>query len=159
MRWRLVVAAGTFIAVFGGAGAHTQDAPAPLQDSPYVGAEACQACHADYYAAWHATKHATALNRLNADDRAGGRCVRCHATGSPEQLAAEGADPSLPGVQCEACHGPGRAHDESAQAGAPQAGSIVKTPAERNCVQCHNEQSPHYSAFFYGAMKGLVHRK
>jgi len=159
MRWKLVVAAGTFIVVFGGAAAHTTDAPAPPQDSPYVGADACQECHADTYTAWHATKHASALNRLNADERAGGQCIGCHATGSPEQLAAEGATPSLPGVQCEACHGPGRAHTASARAGAVDAGSIVKAPPEKACLQCHNERSPHYSPFFYGAMKGLVHRK
>lgn len=159
MRWRLVVAAGTFIVVLGSAAARPQDAPATPQDSPYVGADACQPCHADYYTAWHATKHASALNRLNATERAGGQCIRCHATGSAEQLAAEGANPTLPGVQCEACHGAGRAHTESARAGTPGAGAIAKTPGERNCVGCHNEQSPHYSAFFYAAMKGLVHRK
>jgi hypothetical protein len=62
-------------------------------------------------------------------------------------------------VQCEACHGRGRAHSESARAGAVEAGTIVKAPPEKTCLRCHNEQSPHYSAFFYAAMKGLVHRK
>ena len=159
MRWRLVIAAGTCIVVFGGAARATQEAPAPPQDSPYVGAEACQECHADNYTAWHATKHASALNRLNAADRAGGQCIRCHATGSPEQLAAEGANPSLPGVQCEACHGAGRAHADAARAGTPQAGAIAKAPGEKNCLGCHNEQSPHYTPFFFSAMKGLVHRR
>ena len=158
MRWKLVVAAVAVVMVFGGVAA-TQDAPALPQDSPYVGAGACRECHADTYAAWHGTKHASAFNRLNAADRAGGQCTRCHTTGSPEQIAAEAGNPALPGVQCEACHGPGRTPAETARAGTPQPGSVTKTPPEKTCTGCHNEQSPHYAAFFYAAMKGLVHRK
>src|SRR5689334_3791480 len=42
------------------------------------------------------------------------RCFRCHSTG-PVMLGANfQVEPSEPGVHCEACHGPGRAHAESA---------------------------------------------
>src|SRR5690242_21667199 len=40
-------------------------------------------------------------------------CFRCHSTG-PLTLAADfRVRPSEPGIHCEACHGPGRAHAES----------------------------------------------
>jgi hypothetical protein len=129
--------------------------PAP---NPYVGADACKACHAPYVAAWADTKHARAFGRLGAADREGGQCVRCHVTGSPDTIAAEGAQPSLPGVQCEACHGPGRAHIDAAQSGAAKPGGTVARPPEATCTRCHNRESPHYKPFFYSAMVGLVHR-
>jgi len=128
------------------------------QDSPYVGADACKTCHEAIHGAWSGTAHARALLRLSAQDRESGQCIGCHVTGSPEQIAAEGANPSLPGVQCEACHGPGRKHAETAAAGTPQAGTVARTPDAKACTRCHNDKSPHYSPFFYAAMKSLVHR-
>lgn len=125
---------------------------------PYVGAEVCRVCHEAQHAAWAATKHARALERLSGAERAGNRCIRCHVTDSPELVAAEGDRPGLPGVQCEACHGPGRAHAETARSGAVRPGAIVRTPSEQTCTRCHNSESPHYKPFFYGAMKGFVHR-
>lgn len=139
-------------------GAVVAQEPAAPQASAFVGAEACKACHENYVTAWAETKHARALNRLNAADREGGQCIRCHVTGTPEMIAAEGAKPSLPGVQCEACHGAGRAHVEAATAGGAKPGAIAKKPDEKNCTQCHNPTSPHYRPFFYAAMTGLVHR-
>jgi nitrate/TMAO reductase-like tetraheme cytochrome c subunit len=156
MTWKLVVAAPTVaVALLGTAAA--QEGAAAAQVSPYVGAEACKECHAPYYEAWHGTKHANAINRLSAEEKTGGQCIGCHATGTTEQLAAEGANPSLPGVQCEACHGPGRTHVDSAKAGTPKPGDLARKPAEKTCVQCHNEKSPHFRGFFYSALAPLVH--
>jgi formate-dependent nitrite reductase cytochrome c552 subunit len=95
---------------------------------------------------------------LSPEEAASGKCIKCHVTGTPEMIAAEGAKPSLPGVQCESCHGAGRAHVEAAKAG-DASNARTKPIAEQTCVDCHNETSPHYKPFFYGAMKGLVHRK
>lgn len=139
-------------------GAAVAQEPAAPQASPFVGGEACKECHESYFTAWADTKHAKAFNRLSAADREGGQCIRCHVTGTPETIAAEGAKPSLPGVQCEACHGAGRAHMEAAKAGNTKPGRIVKKSDEKNCTSCHNPNSPHYRPFFYNAMIGLVHR-
>ncbi len=132
--------------------------PAAPQASPFVGADACKECHEPYFAAWKETKHWNTFGRLEAAEREKVDCLRCHVTGTPETIAAELGKPSLPGIQCEACHGAGRAHVEAAKAGAPKKGLVVRNPAEKNCKQCHNEGSPHYRPFFYGAMATLVHR-
>ena len=132
--------------------------PAAPQAPPFVGAAACKECHADIHQAWAESKHSNTFNRLDLADRTNAECLRCHVTGTPEMIAAEGAKPSLPGVQCEACHGSGRAHIEAAKAGAVKKGLVVRKPDEKNCTQCHNPKSPHYRPFFYAAMTGLVHR-
>ena len=70
------------------------------------------------------------------------RCFRCHSTG-PVTLAAKfQIQPSEPGVRCESCHGPGRAHAESGGAGA------IQNPKRLSAVQintlcgaCHRQAS------------------
>lgn len=123
----------------------------------YVGADACKDCHGDIFKAWERTKHSRALSKLQTADRAGGKCIGCHVTGSAEMIAAEGARPTHPNVQCEACHGPGRLHVEAAIGG--DASNVRTTKVEETtCTRCHNETSPHYKPFYYQAMVGLVHR-
>ena len=151
----LVAVLGCTMAVFVPAAARP---PASPQASSFTGADACKECHADYYQAWSDTKHARAINRLGQSEREGGQCIRCHVTGTPEMIAAEGAKPSFPGVQCEACHGAGRAHVDSAKAGAAAKGAIAKKPDEAACTRCHTPESPHYKPFFYSALLSLVHR-
>lgn len=131
-------------------------APSDTQ-SEYVGAEACRDCHNAVYQAWSKTKHAQALRKLNASDRASGKCIGCHVTGYPQVIAAEAANPSYPNVQCEACHGPSRRHVDAARAGDASDARTMKIE-EQTCTRCHNETSPHYKPFFYSAMLGLVHR-
>jgi hypothetical protein len=136
----------------------TPSSSSSRQTPAFAGAEACKECHANVHEAWASTKHARALGRLGPADREGTACLRCHTTGTPEMIAAEGATPSLPGVQCEACHGPGRAHIDAAKAGNPRS-RITKTPGEDVCTRCHNPDSPHYKSFYYSALVGLVHRR
>jgi len=140
-------------------GAMVQDpaAPPPVDLGPYIGSDACESCHAPQHTAWADTKHARALARLGASDKEGGQCIRCHVTGTPEMIAEDGANPRLPNVQCEACHGPGRAHVEAAQAGNP-ASARTAPVVEETCTRCHNEQSPRYKTFIFIALKGMVHR-
>ena len=132
--------------------------PVAPQASPFVSADACMECHAPYYQAWAETKHSNTFRRLEAAEREKVECLRCHVTGTPDTIAAEGGKPSLPGVQCEACHGAGRTHVEAAKAGVVKKGLVVRNPEEQTCKRCHNEGSPHYRPFFYGAMATLVHR-
>jgi len=134
-----------------------QEAPPAQPPSPYIGADACKACHSGIYDAWAKTKHARAITRLSADDRGSGSCIGCHATGTPDQLRQEGGNPSFPGVQCEACHGPARAHAAAEAATPPVKSGLNKQPQTGVCERCHSSKSPHFQGFVYRAMVGLVH--
>ena len=129
-----------------------QDQAAPAA-SPYAGADSCKTCHQAIYDSWANTKHAKAINALAAPDREGDKCIGCHVTGTPQQIAAEGAKPSLPNVQCESCHGPGAAHAADAKVMT----GLVRKPGESSCTSCHNDKSPHFRGFVFVAMKGFVH--
>jgi RecJ-like exonuclease len=143
--------------------------PAPPQTPPavaqvpatsiaegYVWAEACKACHGAIYDAWHETKHARTIARLSAEEKETA-CIGCHVTG-PKQMVVEDSKHVNVYVQCESCHGAGKAHIEAATGGAAKPGGVVRSPAQRLCESCHNDKSPHYRGFFYSALKGLVHK-
>ncbi len=70
------------------------------------------------------------------------RCFRCHSTGPITLAAGFQVQPSEPGVHCEACHGPGRAHAESGGSGAIQNPKRL-TAAQINtlCGACHRQAS------------------
>jgi hypothetical protein len=139
--------------------AHAQEPAAAPPQSPYIGAEACKTCHADIYDSWSKTKHARATNRVRDEDRETGKCMGCHATGTPEQIAQERLKPSLPGVQCECCHGPARAHATPEAGKAPAMTGLNRHPQTEICERCHNTQSPHFQGFVFRAMAALVHTK
>jgi len=71
------------------------------------------------------------------------KCFSCHATGavSGGQLQL---DKMVPGVRCEACHGPGGAHAAAGKSGQPNAG-LIFNPARLSgdelsqdfCASCH----------------------
>jgi hypothetical protein len=113
--------------------------PRIVQDtaSPYAGGEACVGCHREQHAQWSTTGHARAWQGLVQDNRAlDGDCWSCHVTGG----GAEGG-PTHPAdsggyrdVQCEACHGPGRAH----MAAPEDKALIVRDPPQETCVRCHD---------------------
>lgn len=127
-----------------------------VTQSEYLGAAACKDCHGAHFDAWDRTKHSKALSKLTASDRSGGKCIKCHVTGTPEMIDAQGANPLFPNVQCESCHGPGQRHVEAAKTG-DVATDRPKPTQEETCTKCHNETSPHYKPFFYRALVGLVH--
>lgn len=139
-----------------------QPAPAAIAQAPatvadgYAWADACKACHGAIFDAWHETKHARTIARLSAADKEGA-CVGCHVTG-PKQVVMDGATHVNANVQCESCHGPGKAHIEAATAGSAKPGSVVASPGQKLCESCHNDKSPHYRGFFFSALKGLVHK-
>jgi len=80
-----------------------------LFDNPaaYVGAETCKTCHAEQYQQWQTTAHATAHTTAKARTAPPDKLYRYY-TGVEEQ--GNKPDPGYPGVQCEACHGPGERH-------------------------------------------------
>jgi hypothetical protein len=112
----------------------------------YAGLDACATCHASAAAFWRRTKHAQAWQTLVRKERQNDvGCVTCHVTGNA----------ALPGVQCEACHGPAAAH--SKQPGVH--GLLVRDPPEARCRTCHNaEQTKEWEfASFRAAIVGPGH--
>jgi 2',3'-cyclic-nucleotide 2'-phosphodiesterase (5'-nucleotidase family) len=115
---------------------------------PFVGAEVCAACHAQAHATWSASRHAGAYATLEAVGKAfDPGCIGCHVVGfrQPGGYFDLNLTGHLAGVQCENCHGAGRAHVES-QGRTPVANRDWKP--EQMCAQCHNQ--PHSPGFNFG---------
>ena len=69
-------------------------------------------------------------------------CFRCHSTGPIALGANFQVQPSEPGVQCEACHGPGRAHAEAGSALAIQNPKrLTAVQINALCGSCHRQAS------------------
>lgn len=105
----------------------------------YVGAERCKICHRPQYLSWAETAHRRATRRLAPEERTR-ECLRCHATG-PE---------ALPGVQCEACHGPGANYWPAEIMRDPQkARAAGLVPQKKTvCLQCHASDLPNHESTF-----------
>ena len=70
------------------------------------------------------------------------RCFRCHSTGPVTLTANFQVQPSEPGVHCESCHGPGRAHAESRGAQAIQnPRRLTAVQISTLCGACHRQAS------------------
>lgn len=110
--------------------------------SPYVGSSTCAACHAEQYAIWERSDHAHAMATLEKKNQQfDNECVRCHVVGFDKGgFQTLITTPQLANVQCEACHGPGRAHTN-----APAKGyGHMETPV--GCTQCHTQpNSPDFN--------------
>lgn len=121
-------------------------------EAEYIGAAKCKMCHKVEFASWEGLAHAKAFDRLKPEEQTE-ECLSCHATGGKVEL---------PGVQCEACHGPGSDYkglkvmkDREASVAA---GLVL--PDESTCKRCH-EKAPHdVKPFDFAAMKAKgVHEK
>jgi hypothetical protein len=101
-------------------------------DHEYAGAEKCKMCHKVQYSSWEATTHAKATEAAKAstDREYSADCLKCHATNASEDL---------PGVQCEACHGPGNDYKKMSimkdRDAAIANGLII--PTQETCDGCH----------------------
>ncbi len=124
--------------------------PLVMSAPTYVGVDKCKLCHKIQYTSWATTKHAKAFESLKPADRENAECVGCHVTGSKE----------FPGVQCEACHGPGSDYKAMATMKDKQkaiaAGLIM--PKESDCVRCHNKKSPTFKGFNFSEAVKKVHQ-
>lgn len=116
--------------------------------SAYQGAISCKKCHRRNFNAWSATGHAKATGTISEafkkrpplED-----CLICHTTGYGdinEYRFVEEVPLYLRGVQCEACHGPGKGH--------PGFGAKFRRVTLGICRNCHTkDQSPafHYKSY------------
>lgn len=121
-------------------------------ESPFLGAAACKDCHAQPYAVWRGSRHANALPTLEkVGKRFDPECLVCHVVGMERGgYLSKGLTPQLAGVQCENCHGPGRAHGLNPKANRTgfntlrSRGSTAKV-GEATCRGCH--KGSHSPAF------------
>jgi hypothetical protein len=108
-----------------------------LDDSPFVGADACKSCHEAQYTQWQTQAHAHAMQALSKDGHErDASCFACHSTGAfhpkgpqlPSQMSA-----AYENVQCEACHGPGKDH-----VAGPKPGQMNPASDASTCTVCHD---------------------
>ena len=109
----------------------------------YVSAQACLKCHTAQYSSWAKSEHAQAMTSLAAKmNQMDIRCLSCHTTGyikggpiaSPKTM-------TLLNVQCELCHGPGRAHVAN-----PDKSYGHMADVEKSCSACHTvDTSPQFN--------------
>jgi len=113
--------------------------------SPFVGEAVCQTCHEKQHKIWFDSQHAIAYEDLEDVNKAfDPACIRCHTVGfdQPGGFFDMNVTGHLLGVQCESCHGAGRAHVEAAGS---KALPNVDWPREKICTQCHTQ--PHSPGF------------
>ena len=117
-----------------------------------IGSDKCKLCHKVEFASWSTTKHAKAWDSLKPAEQSKPDCVKCHSTDGTK---------AMPGVGCEACHGPGSDYKTMAimkdKQKAHAAGLIE--PTEAVCVKCHNKQSPTFKGFNFAEAVKNVHDK
>ncbi|MBT8495940.1 MAG: hypothetical protein KJO07_23045 [Deltaproteobacteria bacterium] len=127
------------------------DKPVPpgKGEAGYVGTEECSYCHASEVKFWKKTRHAQAWKTLVDGGKEYNRdCVYCHVTGFGKKGGSTLAfTEGLQDIQCETCHGPGSLHVEADGNDEPR--TIRRTPEERLCKTCHNEE--HSNTFQFEA--------
>lgn len=118
----------------------------------FAGDQVCGTCHKKEHEVWAATKHSHAMDALKKTSQEfDPECVGCHSTGHNQRggFVNLKETASLANVQCESCHGPGKAH---ATKPAPKFGPT----GEDTCRGCHTDElSP---GFDYDSMwKNVAH--
>jgi hypothetical protein len=106
----------------------------------YLGNENCRTCHADIYASYAETPHASAFQAIAESDSAWQKpeCWNCHTLGygEPTGHPTDELQPDLWNVQCESCHGMGTDHVR---------GKGMAKVSEETCRGCHvKEWSPDF---------------
>jgi hypothetical protein len=118
-------------------------------DNGYAGVENCRRCHEKEYRAWKMTSHARAFETLTrARSQGYPDCFSCHTTGfRPGSPLGR-----LRGVQCEACHGPGKEHIIH-----PQVSRLRDDVLVSVCMECHNKEiTPNFDQqkeLFFGKIR------
>jgi hypothetical protein len=119
--------------------------------SPYAGVDECAKCHQEEYDIWKNTGHSHAMATLEKrNQQLDQGCVKCHVVGYEQGgFQAIYSTPQFANVQCESCHGPGRAHTESPGKGY----GFMSVPV--GCIQCHTQNnSPDFNfALYYPKIK------
>ncbi len=116
----------------------------------FLGAESCQACHPDAYAAWQNSAHARAKQVLSAQQQKDVRCQSCHSPDEATQKVAQ--------VTCETCHGGGQYYSSTYVMKDAELARLVGLvdPNEKGCRSCHDNASPSLKPFDFAAKLKLI---
>ncbi len=110
--------------------------------SIYAGDKVCKTCHTSEHKVWSSSRHGRAYKTLRKINKAfDPECLKCHVVGFNQSggFISELDTPDLKNVQCEVCHGPGRDHASSPQAG-------FGNRAKEACKKCHvKNHSPRFN--------------
>ena len=119
-----------------------------LRGTAYVGSDACAPCHAELFKKWKTSGHGKALRTLQAAGREDEQeCLLCHTTAYGELSGYRGSNtPSLAGVGCESCHGPGADHvaagkDATAASIYGLVSDCESCQTEPGCRTCHDREN------------------
>lgn len=138
-------------------------------DHAYTGSKKCKVCHLKEWKSWAETKMAQSFEVLKPGQRAEAKtgagldpekdytkdatCLPCHTTGYGKEggFVDIESTPDHAGVGCEMCHGAGGTYiqpeymslknKEYKKADIVAVG-LVDTVSEKQCVVCHNSESP-----------------
>jgi hypothetical protein len=128
-----------------------------LENTEYVGSEACMGCHSSSYEIWKRSKHATAINTLIKQNRHEDvNCVECHVLGfkSDGGYVNQQLTPQFANVQCESCHGPRREH---VMMPGKKNNLSSKIDPKKSCAECHTPpHSPGFNSDSY--WKSIEHK-
>jgi len=113
-----------------------------VANSQYVTSAKCGECHIAQYKTWTQTAHSHAFATLEKrQQQYDPRCISCHSTGFGKGgFMGILETPQFANVQCEACHGPGKAHIQNPR------GTYSKVGAPAMCYTCHDKlNSPDFN--------------
>ena len=111
----------------------------------YVGSQPCAECHKEHFGRWLGHRHAAAYQTLRRRKRHHDpECVDCHVVGLSYASGFRDAQrtPSLVGVGCESCHGPGNLHCEQTKCEARARASAARSPRSLRLGAGGNAHSP-----------------
>jgi hypothetical protein len=118
----------------------------------FLGAESCEACHPDAWAAWQASAHARSREVLSPQQQRDARCLMCHSPNEVDQRVAE--------VSCETCHGGGQYYSARYVMKDSELARLtgLADPTEKSCRACHDASSPSLRPFeFKEKLKAIDH--
>jgi len=148
----------------------------------YLGVKKCAFCHVrldNSLSTWVITKHSNAFDALRTAEAKkfsetpdeDPKCLKCHMTGMVWDHAASHepvqgkAGEVFEGVQCEMCHGPGKAYRTEMARALPKTHELdeqqctrkgLTIPTEETCRKCHNEECPVFTGFNFEEAKKLI---
>ncbi len=120
----------------------------------------CGFCHPTSHSEWLTTRHAKALETLEAIGQGTNpACLPCHTVGYGEEggFIDRATTNALAGVQCESCHGAGGPHVGNIQDVSLRPPASVKAIGAQVCGKCHTQViHPLYDEWLESAHAGAV---
>ena len=146
-------------------------------DHVFVGVKKCGSCHSkkllgNQMDVWRKSAHSRAFETLQSDRaaelaKAAGisgsakkapECLRCHVTGYglPAKRFAHKRPVTVDGVGCETCHGAGKDYRKKKIMADTKLATKNghKTPKAKDCLVCHNSESPTWDPQRYTLANG-----